>query len=55
MVEVIEKPIEKRCYNCHYYKPLSDFRGWCKDNRNNRKSIRVNAVDFCPDFEEVEK
>lgn len=41
---------ERRCYNCVYYKASSKFSGWCKDNREGRKTIRSDAVDFCDNF-----
>jgi hypothetical protein len=36
-----------RCYQCVYYKPISQYKGWCTDTREGRKKIRVNAVDYC--------
>jgi len=41
---------EERCYNCKYYKATSKYSGWCKDNREGRKTIRSDAVDFCDNF-----
>ena len=43
-----------RCYDCKYYKPTSKYSGWCKDNREGRKSIRVDAVDHCENFVKAE-
>lgn len=46
------------CEDCIYFKPIGKGRilsdgklhwlsGWCKDNREGRKSIRVNSFDHC--------
>ena len=40
-----------RCYQCKFFKPLgrSGINGWCKDNRDGKPSIRVQAIDYCDD------
>ena len=39
------------CHDCKFYKSTSKFGGWCKDNREGKKSIRVEAVDHCNNAE----
>lgn len=46
-----------RCYQCKHFSPLgkSGLNGWCKDNREGRKSIRVRAIDYCDEAEAKEE
>ena len=38
-----------RCYQCKYYaeKSYHRKRGVCMDRREGRKSVKVDAVDYC--------
>jgi hypothetical protein len=44
-----KEKIDKMCYTCFYFRRLSKTspNGWCKDDREGRKSIRVIVLDSC--------
>jgi len=47
-VKMQNEIIKGRCMDCLFF--VGKRSGWCKDNREGRKSTRVSCVGYCKDF-----